>query len=334
MIRRVNPIFDCKNERKTIVTKEENLEMKTKYLFFASLLVLGLLLASCASGAPDEDQPYAFFISHQTNAFTNELTAAVKAKAEELGIVVNVYDAEKDVAKQVSQIETAVTQGVAGIVIEPVSVDGVVPALAAAKEAGIPVVVVNQRISDATAADSFVGVENFDGGVLEMQTAAEDIGGAGNVAFLLGPLGSDAQIGRTEGYYEVLKSYPDITVVFEQTANWTTDEALALTENWLQTGTELSAIVANNDGMALGALKAVEDAQMLDSIKVYGLDATPDALAAVKDGTLTATISQNTSVQGATAMETAYKLAQGEEVPEEILVDFVLITKDNVDDYL
>ena len=308
--------------------------MKTKPIFIISLLIVGMLLASCGSAAPKEDLPYAFFISHQTNAFTNELTAAVKAKADELGIVVNVYDAEKDVAKQVSQIETATTQGVAGIVIEPVSVDGVVPALAAAKEAGIPVVVVNQRISDPTAADSFVGVENFDGGVLEMQTAADDIGGSGNVAFLLGPLGSDAQIGRTDGYYEVLKSYPDITVTFEQTANWTTDEALALTENWLQTGTELSAIVANNDGMALGALKAVEDAQMLDSIKVYGLDATPDALAAVKDGTLTATISQNTSVQGATAMETAYKLAQGEEVPAEILVDFVLITKDNVDDFL
>jgi inositol transport system substrate-binding protein len=308
--------------------------MKTKPVFFIGLLIFAMLLASCASAGPEEDLPYAFFISHQTNAFTNELTASVKAKADELGVVVNVYDGEKDVAKQVSQIETAVTQGVAGIVIEPVSVDGVVPALAAAKEAGIPVVVVNQKISDPSAADSFVGVVNFDGGVLQMQTAADDIGGSGNVAFLLGPLGSDAQIGRTEGYYKVLESYPDIEVVFEQTANWTTDEALALTENWLQTGTELSAIVANNDGMALGALKAVEDAQMLDSIKVYGLDATPDALAAVKDGTLTATISQNTSAQGATAMETAYKLAQGEEVQAEILVEFVLITKDNVDDFL
>jgi ribose transport system substrate-binding protein/inositol transport system substrate-binding protein len=308
--------------------------MKTKPVFFIGLLIFAMLLASCASAGPEEDLPYAFFISHQTNAFTNELTASVKAKADELGIVVNVYDGEKDVAKQVSQIETAVTQGVAGIVIEPVSVDGVVPALAAAKEAGIPVVVVNQKISDPTAAHSFVGVENFDGGVLQMQTAANDIGGSGNVAFLLGPLGSDAQIGRTEGYYEVLESYPDIEVVFEQTANWTTDEALALTENWLQTGTELKAIVANNDGMAMGALKAVEDAQMLDTIKVYGLDATPDALAAVKAGTLTATISQNTSVQGATAMETAYKLAQGEEVEAEILVDFVLITIDNVDEFL
>lgn len=298
-----------------------------------AVMLLAALSAGCAGGGAKE-KPYAFFISHMTNAFTNELSDAVKAKAAELGVEVTVYDGEKDVAKQVSQIESAVTQGIAGIVIEPVSVDGVVPALEAAKAAGIPVVVVNQKISKPEAADSFVGVENFDGGVLEMKTAAEAIGGKGNVAFLLGPLGSDAQIGRTEGYYEVLKDYPDIEVVFEQTANWTTDEALALVENWLQTGTEINAIVANNDGMAMGALKAVEDAKMLDQVLIYGLDATPDALAAVKDGRLTATISQGTTAQGKTAMETVYKLANGEKVDAEIILPFILITKENVDDFM
>jgi len=310
--------------------------MKINKLFIVTIFSLFLitLIAGCAQKPAEKDKPYAFFISHQTNAFTNELTAAVTSKAEELGIEVTVYDGGKDVAKQVSQIETAVTQGIAGIVIEPVSVDGVIPALEAAKAAGIPIVVVNQKISKPEAADSFVGVENFDGGVLEMKTAAEDIGGSGNVAFLLGPLGSDAQIGRTDGYYEVLKDYPDIKVVFEQTANWATDEALVLVENWLQTGTEIDAIVANNDGMAMGALKAVEDAQLQDKIKVYGLDATPDALAAVRDGRLTVTISQNTTAQGTTAMETVYKLASGESVEPEILVDFVLINIDNVADFL
>ena len=305
--------------------------------WFALMIVatmLAALLASCAPAPAAQDKPFAFFISHMTNAFTNELSAAVKNKAAELGVEVVVYDGEKDVAKQVSQIESAINQGIAGLVIEPVSVDGVVPALEAAKAAGIPVAVVNQKISKPEAADSFVGVENFDGGVLEMKTAAEAIGGQGNVAFLLGPLGSDAQIGRTDGYYEVLKDYPDIQVVFEQTANWTTDEALALVENWLQAGTEINAIVANNDGMAMGALKAVEDAKMLDEILIYGLDATPDALAAVKEGRLTATISQGTTAQGETAMETVYKLATGEEVDAEIILGFILITKDNVDDFL
>ena len=142
------------------------------------------------------------------------------------------------------------------------------------------------------------------------------------------------EIGRTEGYNQVLKDYPDIKVVFEQTANWKTDEALALVENWLQSGTQIDAIVANNDGMAMGALKAVEDAKLSDKIKVYGLDATPDALAAVKDGKLAATISQSTTAQGQKAMETCVKLVNGEKVEPEILVQFTLINKDNIGDYL
>lgn len=317
--------------------------MKTGKLITRMLigLLVIIMIAGCTAqptAAPAEPaakvQKYGLFMSHMTNAFTIEMSDAVKAKAAELGVELTVYDGGQDAAKQVSQVETAVTQGITGIVIEPVSVDGIVPAIEAATKAGIPVVVVNQKISKPEAASAFVGVSNVDGGVMEMKTAAEAIGGKGNVAFLLGPMGSDAQLGRTEGYYNVLKDYPDIKVVFEQTANWKTDEALKLVENWLQTGTEINAIVANNDGMALGALKAVEDAKLLDKIKIYGLDATPDALAAVKDGRMAATVSQSTTAQGATAMETVVKLVKGEKVDPEILVSFTLITIENVGEYL
>lgn len=305
--------------------------------WFARLLVLvviGALVAGCTAAPATKTKKYGLFMSHMTNAFTIEMSDAVKAKAAELGVELTVYDGGQDAAKQVGQLETAVTQGISGVIIEPVSVDGLVPAIEAATKAGIPVVVVNQKISKPEAASAFVGVSNVEGGIMEMKAAAEAIGGKGNVAFLLGPMGSDAQLGRTEGYYEVLKDYPDIKVVFEQTANWKTDEALKLVENWLQTGTEINAIVANNDGMALGALKAVEDAQLLDKIKIYGLDATPDALAAVKDGRLAATVSQSTTAQGKTAMETIVKLANGEKVEPEILVSFTLIDSNNIGEYV
>lgn len=302
-------------------------------LIVVALLIV-TLLASCTGTKDTKAEKYGLFMSHMTNAFTIEMSDAVKSKASELGLDLTVYDGGQDPAKQVSQVETAVTQGISCIVIEPASVDGLVPAIESATKAGIPVVVVNQMISKPEVASSFVGVKNVEGGELEMKTAAEAMGGKGNVAFLLGPMGSDAQLGRTEGYYNVLKDYPDIKVVFEQSANWKTDEALTIVENWLQSGTEINAIVANNDGMALGALKAVEDAQLLDKIKVYGLDATPDALAAVKEGKLAATISQSTTEQGKVAMETCYKLVKGEPVEKEIYVQFTLITLENVDDYL
>jgi ribose transport system substrate-binding protein/inositol transport system substrate-binding protein len=163
---------------------------------------------------------------------------------------------------------------------------------------------------------------------------AKEIGGKGNVAFLLGPLGSDAEIGRTQGYENVLKKYPDIKVVYKQTANWRTDQALKLAENWLQTGADLAAIVSNNDDMALGAVKAVKDAHLTGKIKIAGIDAAPNALAAVKDGGMAATVSQNTVDQGQMAMEAAVKLANGEKIAPTIIVPHVLITKENVDKYM
>ena len=298
----------------------------------ASVLSVALI-AGCSEKPAATSKKYGLFMSHMTNAFTIEMSDAVKAKAKELGVELTVYDGGNDSAKQVSQLETAVTQGISGVIIEPASVDGVVPAIEAATKAKIPVVVVNQKISKPEVASSFVGVSNVEGGIMEMKAAVEAIGGKGNVALLLGPMGSDGQLGRTEGYKQILKDYPDIKVVFEQTANWKTDEALKLVENWLQTGTEINAIVANNDGMALGAIKAVEDAKLLDKIKVYGLDATPDALAAVKDGRMAATVSQSTAAQGSKAMETCAKLVKGEKVEPEILVSFTLINKDNIGNF-
>lgn len=306
-----------------------------------ALMLVMTLFAGCAGegnetgdGEGEAPTKFALFMTHMSNAFTIELSEAVKAQAAELGVELTINDAGQDVAKQISQIETAVNQGVHGIIIEPVSVDGILPAVQTAKEAGVTVVIVNQQISDPSAADAYVGVSNADGGEIEMAKAAEDIGGAGNVAFLYGPMGSDGQLGRLEGYERVLKKNPDIKVVFDSTAEWDTAKALTLVENWLQANKDLKAIVAQNDGMALGALKAVEDANMQDSIKVYGLDATPDALQAVKDGRLAATVSQSTSVQGVEAMKACYAIANGETVDSEILVDFTLITKENVDEYL
>ncbi|ADK81190.1 sugar ABC transporter substrate-binding protein [Sediminispirochaeta smaragdinae] len=303
------------------------------------LMAMGIMLMTssllfAAGSAEDGDakpERYALMMSHMTNAFTMELSDAVKSKAKELGVDLTVFDGGQDVSKQISQVESAINQGYAGILIEPASVDGIKPAAEAAKKAGIPLITVNQRITDQELASAYVGANPVEGGELEMRTAAEAIGGKGKVAFLLGPLGSDAQIGRTQGYYNVLKEYPGIEVAYEQSANWRTDEALKLVENWLQTGVELKAIVANNDGMALGALKAVEDAKMLDKIKIYGLDATPDALAAVKEGRLSATISQSTTEQGLVAMETIVKIVNGEKVPAEIIVGHTLLDKKAVD---
>lgn len=280
------------------------------------------------------DKTIALFMTHMSNEFTITLSGAVEDQVKARGYNYSVYDAEQDAATQSDQIEQAVTLGVDGIVIEPVSVDGIVPAVKSAKAAGVHVVIVNQRISEPEAADCYVGADAATTGEILMKQVMEDIGGEGEVALLLGPMGSDGQVGRSEGFDRVISEYESVSVAFEDSADWQTEPALTITENWLNAGKNIVAIVAQNDGMAVGAAKAVEDAQQLDSIKVYGVDATSEGLQAVLDGKLAATVSQGTEDQGKFSADACADLIEGKSVEEETIVSNVIYTKDNAQEAL
>lgn len=275
---------------------------------------------------------YHFCISHMSNAFTVEAANAMTEAAKAAKANITVVEAGKDINKQVSQIEMAMNTSDV-IIVEPVSTDGVLAAVTAAMEKGVPVIIFNQAISDPSRAASFCGVSNADLGYMEMKRAIEDMGGEGNVALLLGPLGSDGQLGRSEGYQRALDEVKGkVNVVFQETANWTTEEALVLAENWLQTGTKIDAFVCQNDGMAMGAVKAAEDKNL--KIKTYGLDATEDALRAVKEGRLELSVSQNTAAQAQAAIDVAMKLFRGEKVEAQVLAEGLIIDASNVDNFL
>jgi ribose transport system substrate-binding protein/inositol transport system substrate-binding protein len=309
--------------------------MKKFAAFFSILVLLGTAVYGSGRNQGGSGKPvFMLCISHMTNAFTTTVANSMGAAAQSAGAELIINEGGNDISRQISQIESGVNQKVNAIIIEPVSVNGVIPAVEAARRAGIPVIIFNQRISDPSKATTFVGVSNDTLGALEMRRAVQDLGGKGNVALLLGPMGSDGQLGRSKGYAGVIAQNPNVKVVFEETANWTTEEALKLVENWLQTGTKIDAIVCQNDGMALGAVKAVEDKGLSGQIKVYGLDAVPDALKAVKEGRLEVSVSQATERQSQMAIDIAMKLYRGETVPAENLVEGEVIDKTNVDRHL
>ena len=308
---------------------------KTLAIVLALTMILSLaLLSGCGKEQPASDKPVVYFcISHMTNAWAATASESMKAEAAAQGVDLTVYEANKDINTQVGQIEMAVTNGAQVIIIEPVSAEGVLAAVKAAEAAGVHVIIYNQNISDPSAATCFVGVSNEDMGYMEMKAACEAIGGKGNVALLLGPRGSEGQIGRSAGYTKALAEYPDVTVVFEEDAEWTTEQALTLVENWISTGTEINAVVAQNDNMALGADKALEDAG-IQGVPAYGVDAVDDALTAIKDGRLTATVDQATPLQSKLAIEVAIKLAKGEAVEAQYLAEPTLIDANNVAEYV
>ncbi len=275
----------------------------------------------------------ALLMSHQTNAFTNAVSAGARAKGEELGVEVEVFDGNQDQATQNSQLEQCLNQGYNGILVEPVTVDGIAPAVKEANEQGIPVMTVVQKMTQQDLAVAYRGGNDANAGRLQMEKAVEMLGGKGNIALLYGPMGSDGQLIRKEGYDAVLADNPDVQVVFEETANWVTEEALSLVETWLSTGTEINAIVAQNDSMALGAQKAIEDAGKQDDILVFGVDAVDDAIAAIAAGRLDGTVSQDASGQGALGVETMVSYLNGEEVEPEAFTECIWIDSSNVADY-
>lgn len=260
------------------------------------------------------------------------LQGAMENKVKEYDNVKLVFnDAESDSAKQTSQLESFIAQGVDAVILSPVDADAMAPAVKEVVDAGIPCITCSADVT-GDMGQVWVGSENADGGATEAQYVADQLGGKGNVAVLRGPLGAFAEQGRFQGYEEVFNQYPDIQIVFDQTANWQRDEAMALVENWLTTGTEINAICCQNDGMALGAYEAVKAAGKQDEIIITGIDAIEDALNSIKAGEMAATCFQDAIGQGEGALEMAIKAVNGEHI-EYTNIPFELVTIDNVDSY-
>jgi inositol transport system substrate-binding protein len=317
---------------------------KSLHLAIAGAAVVALALTGCSSstassGSGGESSGdasggrIALMMSHMSNSFVTTVAEAAKAKGEELGYEVTVFDGNQDASTQVGQIEQAVSQGFNGILVEPVSKDGVIPGLISANDAGVPIATIVQKASDQTVAAAYIGGDEVKAGEMQMEKALEAVGGEGDIAILYGPMGSDAQLARKKGYDTVLAKNPGVKVAFEKSGNWVTAEALNLAENWLSTGTDLKAIVAQNDGMAVGAVQAVENAGKTGQIQVFGIDATEDGIAALQAGTLAGTVSQDTPGIGELGVETMVKIIAGDTVEPEVLTEAQWVTKENVDTF-
>ncbi len=258
--------------------------------------------------------------------------AAVAAAGPNVEAII--LDGQANAEKQVSQVENFIAQKVDAIILNPIAYDGCAPAVDAANKAGIPIITLITRVQNQDLTATHSGSDHKESGIIEAEAVAEFMGGKGNIVVIEGVMGIDAQIQRMEGYSEVLANYPEIKIVAQNTAAWQRDQALDLVENWLQSGKQFDVVLAQNDNMAMGALKAIEDAGLADTIKVFGIDGDNDALQAVKDGRLYATVFQDAKGQAETAVTAAITLANGGTVDKEYIIPFQLVTTDNVNDFL
>jgi len=308
--------------------------MLKKLALFSSVLSCAVCLFSCNQGGNESGIVVgASMLSLQSEFVVNVKDAMEnEAKKQQIKLIVN--DAQRTAEKQVQQIESFISQKVDAIILNPCEVEASSPAVEKARAAGIPVINVN---SETTAKpDGFVGSRDEESAEIAMEHIAGLLKGKGNIVILDGYMGQAAQLKRAAGAKTILDKYPDIKVLAEQTAEWDRAKAMSLMENWIQSyGDKINAVFAHNDEMGMGALQALEQAKMKEKVIVVSIDAIADALQAVKNGRLDATVFQDANGQGAGAVNMAVKMAKKEPVESaDIYIPFQLVTKENADKFI
>ena len=270
------------------------------------------------------------------NTFQLYLMDAIKDHAASIdeNVELTFVDAKNDSAMQLNQVENFITQEVDAIIVVTTSAEATAPMSSAALSAKVPLVYLNARPAEVPDGLNYVGSKETVAGNLQMEYVAEKLGGKGNVAILMGDLVHEASYRRTDGVKEIVAKYPGIKVIKEQTGKWERALGMNVTENWLNSGDKLDAIIANNDEMAIGAVKALEGADLLGEVLVLGVDATDDGVAELEKGNLTATVFQDAAGQGSGALDVALRVLKGEKVEKDTWIPFKLVTLENYKEVL
>lgn len=297
----------------------------------AWLLVLTMVvMAACSTEQPgtsseqeakDGDFKIGLSISTLNNPFFVALKDGAEAEAKQLDATLTVADAQNDAAKQVSDVEDMIQKGMDLILINPTDSEAVGAAVQSANDAGIPVITVD-RNAESGEVVAHVASDNVAGGKLAGEYMVELVGEGGKVVELEGIPGASATRDRGQGFNEAIDGKLD--VVAKQSANFDRAQGLTVMENILQDNKDIVAVFAHNDEMALGAVQALNSAGLKD-VKVIGFDATDDAVKAVEEGTMAATVAQKPTEIGKLGVEAAVNYLKGETIEENIPVDLELI---------
>ena len=322
----------------------------SKWLLIGLVLSL-LLLAACTpanTAAPEGEAPEAeepaeeapageavgplgLSVSTLNNPFFVTLRDGAEAAAGEAGVQLVVVDAQDDAAQEATNIEDLIEQGVSALLINPTDAAAIVPSIQRANEAGIPVFTID-RAAEGGEVVSHIASDNVAGGRMAAEFLCNALGGEGSVVELEGIAGTSAARDRGQGFNEYMsEECPGVTIVARQTANFNRAEGLTVFENILTAEPDIDGVFAHNDEMILGAIEAAEAAGRAGEITFVGFDAIDDAVAAVRDGRLAATVAQQPALMGELGVQTAVAYLNGESVEAYIPVDLELITADNVE---
>ncbi len=270
----------------------------------------------------------------EANPFRIAETESIRQAAEEAGVAqLLVTNADSQLSKQIADIQDMLAQGAQFLIVAPLNSDGLEPAFEAAKEQGVPVLTIDRKVSAEPCADylSFLGSDFVEQGRRAADQMIEATGGEGSVAILLGSSGNNVTTDRTDGFVDQVEAQaPGLEIVAQQTGEFSREKGQQVMEQLLRSNPEITAVYAENDEMALGAIVAIQAAGLDpgEDVKIVSIDGTRNAVQAIIDGDINAVIESNPRF-GPLAFETAMNFYAGEEIPENIIISDREYTADN-----
>jgi len=303
--------------------------MKLKYLLLASSILLG---SSVGAQAADK---YAVIMGNtpSANQFWAHVEEGAKAKAKELGVDVTVLGSpggESDVAGQIALVEDQLTKGIVGLALAPADPAALNPTIEKALKQGVKIVYIDRP--GGVTGITYVGTDNEPAAGLGAKYICDHVDKGSEVAILQGVMAIVNGRARAKGSHDGLLAC-GMKIVAEQTAEWDTGKAQAVTENIITAHPNLKALFASNDNMAMGAIEALKGAKVLSKVTVVGFDGNPAAAEAILKGDMAISIAQRPIMMGSIGIESISKLIKGEKLPPVVDTGAEIVDKSNAAKY-
>ncbi len=292
----------------------------------AAFAAIGLAPALAA------DATIALVTINQQALFFNQINDGAQSAADKAGAKLVIFNANNQPTAQNTAMENYITQKVDGIILVAIDVNGVKPAITAAKAAGIPVVAIDARIPDGDNA-AFIGVDNEGAGGEIGKFFVDWVKANGGTAKVgvVGALNSFIQNQRLDGFKKAVGG----AATFLDTVDGQNVQDVAMTaaENLMTANPDMTAIYATGEPALVGAIAAVDSQKATGKVKVFGWDLTAQAVKGIDDGWIVAVVQQDPYQEGVAGVDTILKIKKGEKVEASIDIPVTIVTKANVDKF-
>lgn len=296
-----------------------------------SALALGRVPRAFAAGAT-----FGMIQINEQALFFKQMQEGAEGAARKAGVTLDVFNANDRPADQNNAIETYIQQKVAGLLVDAIDVNGLMPAIQQAAAAGIPVVAVDAVLPANGPQKAQIGVDNAKAGQLLAETflpyVKTSMGGKAKVG-VVGALNSFIQNQRQKAFVDAITGKPGISFAGVVDGRNIQDNALTAAETLMTGNPDMTAIYATGEPALLGAIAAVESQGKQGSVKVFGWDLTAQAIKGIDAGYVVAVVQQDPAGMAAAGIEALVKLSKGGSVPRDIAVPVAIVTKANVDPY-